>query len=164
VSIIGPPAFTPYTGPQPPSGVATGNTGVRFLPAQTTRLLTASYSVPLFHTAYLFADAFHDFAGGGGTGVSVGITVPLGQRSSVSASGAYQTGSPAYGQIQAQQSATNIGDVGYQAYVASGGFTHEFGQVMYKSPWALFTAGGDHIDRDTTVRRCAAHCVVSIII
>jgi outer membrane usher protein len=152
VGIIGPPAFAPPTGPQPPSEVAIANTGLRFLPAQTTRLVTANYSVQLFRTAYLFADVFHDFARGGGNGASIGITIPLGRRSSVSAGGAYQSGSPAYGQVQAQQSAVSIGDVGYQAYVAAGGFNHEYGQVMYKSPWALFTAGVDHFDNQTTGR------------
>jgi outer membrane usher protein len=152
VSIVGPPAFAPPSGPQPPSGVATGNTGLRFLPAQTTRLLTASYSVQLFHRAYLYVDVSHDFARSGGDGASVGISMPLGHRSSVSASGAYQSGSPAYGQVQAQQSVSSIGDVGYQGYLSGSGFNHEFAQVIYKSPWALFTAGVDHFDSETTGR------------
>jgi outer membrane usher protein len=152
VSVLGSPGFSPPSGPQPPSEVAIGNNNLRFLPAQSTRLLTASYSLQLFHLAYLYADAFHDFARGGGDGASIGITIPLGRRTSVSASGAYNSGSPAYGQLQAQRSATNIGDLGYQAYVAEGGGDHAFGQVMYKSPWGLLTAGADHLDRETTYR------------
>jgi outer membrane usher protein len=152
VSIVGPPAFTPPGGPQPPSGVAIGDTGLPFLPAQTSQVLTASYSVQLFHRLFLYADGFHDFARGGGDGASIGITIPLGRRTSVSASGSYASGTPAYGQVQAQQNVTNIGDVGYQLYLADGGFSHEFGQVQYKSPWGLFTAGVDHFDSETTFR------------
>jgi outer membrane usher protein len=152
--VVRPAATVPvsFRGPQPPSGIETGTSGLRFLPAQTTRLLTGSYSVQFFHNVYLYADAFHSFGRGGGSGGSIGITIPLGRRTSVSAGGDYQSGAPAYGRIQAQQSVTNIGDVGYQAYLAGGGFSHEFGQVSYKSPWALLTAGLDHFDGDTTVR------------
>jgi outer membrane usher protein len=144
VGIIGPPS--------PPGGIGTGNTGRRALPAESTQLLTASYSVPLFHKAYLYADAFHDFARGGGNGGSIGITIPLGRRSSASGGAGWQSGSSAYGQVQVQQSAGNVGEFGYQAYLAAGGISHEFGQLMYKSPWALFTAGADHVGGDTTLR------------
>jgi outer membrane usher protein len=46
----------------------------------------------------------------------------------------------------------NIGDWGYQAYLSGGNGDHEFGQLQYKSPWALVTAGVDHLDGETTVR------------
>jgi outer membrane usher protein len=152
VSLLGPPGSTPPGGPQPPSGVATENGSLPFLPAETSEVLTASYSVQLFHRMFLFADAFHDFARGGGDGASIGVTIPLGRRTSVSAGGNYQSGSPASGQVQVQQNVVNIGDVGYQAYLADGGSSHEFGQLLYKSPWALFTAGVDHSDGETTFR------------
>ena len=115
-------------------------------------MLTASYSVQLFQNVSVFATGFHDFARGGGGGASIGVTIPLGRRTSVSSTGSYQSGSPAYGQVQAQQSATNIGDWGYQAYVAAGGVDHEFGQLQYKSPWALLTVGLDHSAGGTTYR------------
>ena len=151
VSVTGPPAFVPPGGPSPPSGVGLGAGSLSFVPLQTARVLTATYSAQLRHV-YFFATGFHDFARGGGEGVSVGITVPLGRRSSVSVSGATQSGSPAYGQLQAQQSATNIGDWGYQAYLSGGAGDHEFAQVMYKSPWALVTGGVDNVGGETTFR------------
>jgi outer membrane usher protein len=152
VSVAGPPAFSPPGGPQPPSGVAIGNGSLPFIPAQSSQVLTASYSVQLFHRAFVYADAFQDFAHRGGYGASIGVTVPLGRRSSVTASGVYDTGSPAYGQLQVQQNVSNVGDFGYQAYVAGPSNPHEFGQLQYKSPWGLFTAGVDHLDGETTFR------------
>jgi outer membrane usher protein len=141
-----------FGAPQTPTLVASENDRPAFLPAQTTRLLTASYSVQLLHSAYLYADVFHDFGRNGGGGASIGITIPLGRRSSVNAGVSYQAGSPAYGQIQAQRSAANIGELGYQVYVAEGGSSHDFGQLIYKSPWATLIAGADHFGRDNTYR------------
>lgn len=151
VSLVGPPAFVPPGGPQPPSGVEIGGAGLPFLPAETAHVLTASYSVQLHHV-FLYANGFHDFVRGGGSGVSVGLTIPLGRRSSISASGNWQPGASAYGQVQAQQSAIDIGDWGYQAYLAAGDGNHQFGQLQYKSPWALLTAGVDHLNHETTLR------------
>jgi outer membrane usher protein len=151
VSVTGPSAFVPPGGPSPPSDVGLGNGSLPFAPSGNSRVLTATYSVQLRH-AYLYATGFHDLTRGGGDGVSVGVTVPLGRRSSVTASANAQTGSPAYGQIQAQQSAVTIGDWGYQAYLAGGNGDHEFGQLQYKSPWALVTAGVDHLGGETTFR------------
>lgn len=152
VGLTGPPAFVPPGGPAPPSAVSLSNDSLPFLPAQTSRELTASYSVQLFHKVYLYAAGFHDFAHGGGSGAFLGLTIPLGERSSVSAGGNYQDGSPAYGQVQVQQSAVDIGDFGYQGYVAHGGVDHEFGQLQYKSAWGRFTAGIDQVEKETTGR------------
>ncbi len=151
VSLTGPPAFVPPGGPSPPSGVGLGNGSLPFTPSENAKVLTATYSVQLRH-AYVYATGFHDFTRGGGDGVSIGLTVPLGRRNSITASANDQTGSPAYGQIQAQQSAVNIGDWGYQAYLAGGAGDHEFAQLQYKSPWALLTAGVDHLGGETTFR------------
>jgi outer membrane usher protein len=155
VSITGLPAFAPPAGPQPPSDVALGTTGLPFLPAESSRVLSATYSLTLGRRVFVYATGFHDFALGGGTGATIGITLPLGQRSSVTASGNWSEGSPAYGSIQAEQSPVKIGDWGYQLYLAGGGghsTEHEFGQLQYKSPWALLTLGVDHLSGQTTPR------------
>jgi outer membrane usher protein len=151
VGVTGPPAFVPPGGPQPPSGVAAGAGSLAFLPAESAQVMSANYSAQ-FRGVFFYATGFHDFARGGGSGVTVGITIPLGRRSSVSASGSAQPGGPAYGQIQAQQSAVSIGDWGYQVYLGAGAGDHEFAQAQYKSPWLLITAGVDHLDRATTGR------------
>jgi len=55
-------------------------------------------------------------------------------------------------QAQVQKSAALVGDWGYDAYVSVGDSNHAFGQVQYKSPMALLTAGIDQSGGTTTVR------------
>jgi len=57
-----------------------------------------------------------------------------------------------YAQVQANQSATEIGDYGYQFYAAEGEQSHEFGNIEYKSPWGLLSAGADRIQGHTDFR------------
>jgi len=139
----------------PPGTILPANTvvqnGVAFLqPAQHAHVGTASYSVQLYNVS-MYATAFRDFASHGATGVLVGLTIPLGARSSASVS-AGSGSSGAYQQVQVQQSASEVGDWGYQAFGGTGNPAHEFGQLQYKSPWALLTAGADHVGPQTTVR------------
>jgi outer membrane usher protein len=159
VGLTGPPAFNPPGGPQPPSDVGLGGASLPFLPAQTSRILTGSYSVRAPHDIFIYADAFHDFARKGGSGASIGISIPLGRRGSASASGNYQGSSPAYGQVQAQQNVVNIGDVGYHAFASGPSSPHEFGEVDYKSPWSLLSAGVDHLNGSTSFRAQAQGAV-----
>jgi outer membrane usher protein len=56
------------------------------------------------------------------------------------------------GQVQAQQSAPQIGDWGYQVYLSAGNASHDFGEVQYKSHVGLFTAGIDRTAGQTTLR------------
>ena len=144
------PSPSPITGGStPPSqtGLATGDFPFGF--AQNVRLLTATYSVQSHHV-FVFANAFHNFAQTGGNGVVIGLTIPLGRRSSVTASG--DSASAPHAQLQAQQSVNSIGDWGYQLFVGVGGADHEFVQGQYKSPWALLTAGVDRLSGQTTGR------------
>ncbi|MBC7610898.1 MAG: fimbrial biogenesis outer membrane usher protein [Polaromonas sp.] len=116
---------------------------------QTARVLSASYSIQ-FRGVSLYATTFRDFDRSGSSGVSIGLTLPLGPRSSVSASMGNNAGS-AYRQVQAQQSAVSVGDWGYQAFAADGAAAHQFAQVQYKAPWALMSAGVDRSGNDTTL-------------
>lgn len=125
--------------------------GYAFLqPAQHAHVLTASYSVQIRNLSF-YATGFRDFAGRGSSGLLVGVTIPLGSRSSAGASSGAGSGG-SYGQIQATQSPVAIGDWGYQAYgTKSSSTAHEFAQLQYKSPWALLTAGADRINRQTSL-------------
>jgi outer membrane usher protein len=80
----------------------------------------------------------------------VGLSMPLGPRSSISVSG--DTQSAPHAQIEAQQSINAIGEWGYHAFVGAVGGEHQFAQAQYKSPWALLTAGLDHTAGLTTGR------------
>jgi outer membrane usher protein len=133
--------------PLPGGTVSTANGIGPFLPLQRARLVTANYSLQIRNLSF-FATAFQDFAKGGGRGLMLGVTVPLGPRSSAGASVGSGTGG-GYSQVQATQSPVLIGDWGYQVYAAAGRPYHEFGLVQYKSPWGLLTAGGDRVGNQT---------------
>jgi outer membrane usher protein len=116
---------------------------------QSARVLSASYSVQLGGVS-LYATGFRDFDKSGSSGISIGLTMPLGPRSSVSASMGNNAGSVSR-QVQAQQSAVGVGDWGYRTLAADGAVAHQFAQVQYKSPWALLSAGADRAGSETTL-------------
>jgi outer membrane usher protein len=116
---------------------------------QRARLVSATYSIQLGRVSG-FADAFHDLVSHS-TGFMLGLTVPLGIRSSVTASGVSDSGH-LYGQIQSSQSAVEVGEFGYQVYAAEGSQSHEFANGMYISPWAQLSAGADRTSGQTSVR------------
>src|SRR2546423_12169917 len=118
-------------------------------PAQHARLVSATYSVQVGRIS-AYANGFHDLVSRG-TGFFFGVTVPLGVRSSVTASAVSDSGR-LYGEAQSSQSAAEVGDFGYQLYAAQGSQSHEFGNLQYKSPWALFSAGADRRPAGTTAR------------
>jgi outer membrane usher protein len=113
-----------------------------------SHVVSANYSLQI-HRVSIYASEFKGFAGANSSsGTQVGLTIPFGRRSSVSVSAT----SDGNGQVQAQKSATTIGDWGYDAYVSAGSSTHEFAQVQYKSPVGLFTAGVDQSAGTTSLR------------
>jgi outer membrane usher protein len=122
-----------------------------FQPAQKAHVLSLSYSVQIWKFS-LYATGFRDSAPQGTSGVLVGLTIPLGERSSAGVSVGSGSSWP-YEQVQAQQSPVTIGDWGYQALGANADqSTHEFGELQYKSPWGLVSAGADRINTNTTAQ------------
>jgi outer membrane usher protein len=120
-------------------------------PIRPARLLSLNYSIQIQNFS-IGATAFHNFTNDNGSGALLSLTIPLGPRSSASAS---VGGSPAGGQfaqVQAQQSASDVGDWGYQAYASEGGGTHAFAQVQYKSPYRTYSAGIDQNAGQTQVQ------------
>lgn len=116
-------------------------------PSQHSHIVTANYSIQ-FHRVSFYANEFKSLDSSGSSGFQAGFTIPLGRRSSASFSGS----SAGSGQAQVQQSAVRIGDWGYLGYLSEGNGSHEFGQVQYKSPVGLFSAGVDQSGEQTTVR------------
>jgi outer membrane usher protein len=116
-------------------------------PALHSKILSANYSFQIRRMS-VYATEFRTFSGTGNSGLQVGLTIALGRRASVGASGT----SDGNGQLQVQRSAPQVGDWGYQAYVSAGDSFHEFGEVQYKSPVGLFTAGVDQSSGQTTFR------------
>jgi outer membrane usher protein len=126
-------------------------------PASATHshIVSANYSRQI-HRMSFYATYFNNYVNpGSSSGLQAGVTIPLGRRNTVSASGAsnYSGGSSQYiGQAQAQQSAPQVGDWGYLASVTAGNSYHEFAQGQYKSHVGLFTAGVDEDAGVTTLR------------
>jgi outer membrane usher protein len=118
-------------------------------PAQHSRIVTASYSVQV-RTLSLYATVLHDFAGAGSGGM-VGLTLPLGDRDSVSASGS-TAASGDVGAVEAQRSAGDVGDWGYHLYGSVGGAAREFAQLQYKSPIGTVTGGVDRMEGQNSER------------
>lgn len=117
---------------------------------QRSRLLSASYSIQMGNIS-AYATAYHEFADRGGNGLMLGLTIPLGSRSSVGADIGYNA-SGISGQVQSQQSAPSIGDWGYQAFVSGGGTPHEFGELEYNTRYSTYTAGVDQNGGETAFR------------
>jgi outer membrane usher protein len=119
-----------------------------FVPAESSQVVTASYSVQIRRVS-IYASEYRNFTGtGGSNGLQVGLTIPIGRRSSVNASAS----SDGSAQLQVQKSVSQIGEWGYDAYISKGDSNHEFGQVQYKSPVGLYTAGIDNNAGQTTLR------------
>ena len=119
-----------------------------FAAPQHSQVLSANYALQI-KRVWLNANGFKNFAAtSGSSGFQVGVTIPFGRRSSVSADVTSQ------GSIQAQvqRSAALVGDWGYNVYVSAGDSNRAFGQVQYKSPVALLTAGIDQSAGTTTLR------------
>ncbi|HUD12935.1 MAG TPA: fimbria/pilus outer membrane usher protein [Terracidiphilus sp.] len=118
--------------------------------AEHSRVVSANYSLQIRRVS-IYASEFKNYAtvgASGSSGLQVGLTIPLGRRTSVNVSAT----SDGNGQVQAQQSAAMVGDWGYDAYVSAGNSSHEFAEGQYKSPVGLFTAGIDNGDGVTTLR------------
>jgi outer membrane usher protein len=136
-----------------------------FSSPEHTRVLSANYTRQI-HRMSIYATYFKDFGSiGGSSGLQAGVTIPLGRRNTVSASGSsnYSSGSSQYiGQVQAQQSAPQPGDWGYLASVTAGSSEHEFAQGQYKSHVGLFTAGVD-VDAGVTTVRAETQAAISFV-
>jgi outer membrane usher protein len=119
-------------------------------PNQHAQIVYGSYSVGIGSVAF-FANAFHDFANRNSDGVSVGITIALGSRTTASTSYQSQSQAQSY-QAEVSQSANTVGEWGYRAFGALDDPDHAFAEASYKSPFALVTAGVDQLGKQTTVQ------------
>jgi outer membrane usher protein len=111
--------------------------------ASHLRLATASYATRIRNLA-VHANGFNDFAQDKSYGLQVGISMPLGPRTSMSSSAGWGA-QGSYGQSQSSQTAVSVGDWGYQVYAATGRPDHEFAEAEYKSPFAAVRGGVDRM-------------------
>ena len=144
IPIYAPPGTVLTEGGATPRGV------YYLLPEVHAHILSASYSLQLGPASF-YATGYHDFDNASNSGVLVGVTIPLGSRSSVGTNLSSSSGNRS-AQVLAMQSPVSIGDWGYQISAAEGQSRQEFGTLQYKSPWGLVSAGVSRIDRQTTVQ------------
>ena len=150
----------PGTPIKPPVPISQGvEDPISLEPAQKAQVLSASYMVQV-RDASVYATAFRDFSNRG-TGVLVGLTLPLGARGAIGAEVGTGSGGR-YENVQANQSAAAIDDWGYQVYAADGTHSHQFAEVTYKSPYAQLFAGIDH-DGGSTGIRVEAQGALSVV-
>jgi outer membrane usher protein len=139
--------------------VGYGFNSLSLLPPTNVNLVSVSYSRSMFsNRAFLYSTAFHDFANASTSGLLVGVSVPIGQRSSAGASFDGESGN-AEATFQASQSAVNIGDFGWQSQFNAGSESHQLAVGEYKSPWGLVDAGIDRNAGQTTLRATAQGAV-----
>ena len=134
-------------------------------PAMQSHIVSANYSRQI-HRMSFYANYFKDYLNpGSSSGLQAGVSIPLGRRTTVSASGSssYSSGSSQYvGQAQVQKSASQPGDWGYLANVSEGSGNHEFAEGQYKSQVGLFTAGVD-LDAGATTLRVESTAAISFV-
>jgi outer membrane usher protein len=120
--------------------------------ASRASLLSVSYSRPMFgDRAMVSATAFHDFAESSSSGLTFAINFQLGRRSSVTAE-TDASPSGADGVIQATQTASEIGETGFQLREEAGAQSRQLAIGTYRAPWGLVDAGIDRTDGDTALR------------
>lgn len=126
-----------------------------------SRLLTATYSRQLGSVG-LYATAIRDFARQRSSSFFVGITIPLGHRTSASVTGQAARDVQS-AQVEVNRSAIDPGQWGYRLFASaqrrdgSHGsqpttLDHEFGEVTYRSASGQLFAGIDRVGGRTTVQ------------
>ncbi|MGV8927130.1 MAG: fimbria/pilus outer membrane usher protein [Ewingella sp.] len=102
-----------------------------------TSTLSATYSSPLpFLGAFGYVTVLHDFDYQNNTGLFVGISLPMGQKTMVSASTSL-SGGESYQTLQLRRSAVQRGDIGWSLTEQNGLISTQTAGAEYKSDWGL---------------------------
>ncbi|MBD1585933.1 fimbrial biogenesis outer membrane usher protein [Pseudomonas sp. C2L12B] len=126
-----------------------------------TSTLSATFSTRLPWKTFGFITTFHDFEGASGNGFFVGISIPIGQRATASAS-SNVSGGKAYQTVQAQQNAVQQGDVGWRVARQTGDQNRQTLGVEYKTPWALVGAETETGDDGDAFRASARGAITTM--
>jgi outer membrane usher protein len=126
-----------------------------FAEPEHSRILTASYSRQFGRVA-AYANAFRDFGEKKGTHVMVGLTLPLGRRTTTSVSAQESHGARS-AQADVDRPAIVPGDWGFRTFVSASGAGdamsgHEFAQLTYKAGFGQIFTGVDHVAGHTVVQ------------
>ncbi len=117
--------------------------------APLTNKIVSFNASKLWRKLNFYVQDFINISGEGSfNGLEGGVSISFGHRSNVEVGGTND--GIAYTQVQ--QSAPDIGDWGYDAYLSAGVGNNEFVQMQYKSPYGILLGGVDTGDGATTVQ------------
>lgn len=127
------------------------NNAVIGLEETSATVFSLSYSKPISNRLQMYATAYREVGQVGGDGMTFGLVVPLGQRSSASVTAGMDGATPAYS-AEIQQAALRPGDVGWSALVNQDANARQSGDVSYMSQFGTVSAEVDHVAGQTGVR------------
>jgi outer membrane usher protein len=118
---------------------------------ENVALLTATYSHRFFGNVYSYLTGFKDFHTARSYGMAIGITVPLGDRQSLSAMLNSQPGARS-ATLEAMQSALVQGDLGWRVDASSGRAARRSAEGDYITPYGELTAEVSNVPGGTFAR------------
>jgi len=104
-------------------------------------ILSLSYSRTLPHDSSLFATVFSDFGGNRSVGVVVGLTIPLGQLSSVTSSASAGQGGTTATVDAVKSLGPTIGDYGWEVRDSEGTTPYRGASFSYRSDYGTAKVG-----------------------
>lgn len=123
------------------------------------KLISASYSVPIFGRFSIFASAYKDLLQSRGFGAGVGVSFRMGKDASVSLEAA-RAGAQSLVTAQVDKPALVENQFGYRLQDSEGSDAARSLEVEYLSPWARVSAGVDQTDGQVSTRVGALGAVV----
>ncbi|WP_242675134.1 fimbria/pilus outer membrane usher protein [Phytopseudomonas dryadis] len=124
-------------------------------------VLSATYSTRLAGSLSAFVTAFRDFENHDSNGFFVGLSLPLGNRRTLSAS-SNSSGSRTYNRVQAEQTAVQRGDIGWRLASQSGEREQQNAALSYKSDWGRIGVETERADDGNALRATASGAVTLI--
>jgi outer membrane usher protein len=106
-----------------------------------SQLASASYSRSLPYNTSFFATAFKDYGSGGGVGVLIGLTIPLGQTTSASSTLSNGLGGTTGTMDVSHPLGNEYGSVGWRVQDQEGAQQARQGTLAYRSPVMTVQAG-----------------------
>jgi outer membrane usher protein len=112
-------------------------------------IISASYSRLLADQVTVLATAFHDFGSEGGTGLFIGLMMPLDAKTSVTTSVTHDRYGIGYGAEAARPLGSEPGSLGWQVRVTGGESQHDVAAIAYRGQAA--TVQGRLLRNDASV-------------
>ncbi len=125
----------------PKSVVGASFIHAQYSAANTSEIVSASYSRALPFDASLAATAFRDFGSRKNTGVLVGLTFPLGGSASVSTQASRTRSGDALGLVAAKPLGPDPGSFGWSVQDLQGANVYRAASASYRSPYGVAQAG-----------------------